>query len=301
MTTQIKTSSPLVSVLVRSTDRASLAKALDSISHQTYPSIEILVVAASGSAHAPLPELWRGRPLRFLPSLKALSRPDAANVLVASAQGQYLNFLDDDDELLSEHIDTLVNALMQASGKRLAYSVCRVYDAQGVDSGRLGKSSHHLLMFHQNRFAIHAALFNRSLIDQGVRFDSKFDRLEDLDFFIACGARTAFEFVPTETCIWNAFTGQSGMGFAGNFDSAQHERYMRVIREKWHKQFEKWGRDPEGILAVAESAAALGRRDVSAKLLAKIRHTVWANNALSARVDALTTLLGTKPASSPQN
>lgn len=301
MTTQIKSSSPLVSVLVRSTDRASLARALDSISSQTYPAIEILVVAASGSAHAPLPALWRDRPLRFLPALKPLSRPDAANVLVASAHGQYLNFLDDDDELLPEHIATLVDALTQAEGKRLAYSICRVYDAQGVDSGRLGKPSHHLLMFHQNRFAIHAALFNRSLIDQGVRFDTKFDRLEDLDFFIACGARTAFEFVPVETCIWNAFTGQSGMGFAGNFDSAQHERYMQVIRGKWHKQFEKWGHDPEGILAVAESAAAFGRMDVCAKLLAKIHHTSWANSTLSARVDALRTMLRTSSAASPQS
>lgn len=291
MTTQIRPSSPLVSVLVRSTDRATLARALNSISSQTYPAIEILVVAASGAAHAPLPTIWHGRPLRFLPALKPLSRPDAANVLVASAQGQYLNFLDDDDELLPEHIERLLDALLKADGKRLAYSICRVYDAQGADSGRLGKQSHHLLMFHQNRFAIHAALFNRSLIDQGVRFDTKFDRLEDLDFFIACGARTAFEFVPVETCIWNAFTGQSGMGFAGNFDSAQHERYMQIIRGKWHKQFEKWGQDPEGILAVAESAAAFGRMDVCAKLLAKVHRISWANDALSARVDALKGLL----------
>ncbi len=288
---------PLVSVLVRSTDRPTLARALNSISSQTYSAIEIVVVAASGSTHAALPEFWNGRPLRFLPANARLTRPIAANVLVASARGRYLNFLDDDDEFLPSHVQTLVDALMRADHKRLAYSICRVYDAGGVDCGRLGKAGHHLLMFHQNRFAIHAALFDRSLVDQGVRFDTKFDRLEDLDFFVACGARTDFEFVPEETCVWNAFAGQSGMGFASNFDSAQQQRFTLMIREKWRKQFEKWGKDPEGILSVAESAAAFGRLDVSAKLFGKIRDLSWSDEALRGRVAALSSRLREAPAS----
>ena len=282
---------PLVSVLVRSTDRPTLARALNSIGSQTYPAIEILVVSASGSAHSSLPDKWHNRPLRFLSSNAKLTRPVAANVLVASANGRYLNFLDDDDEFLPNHVQTLVDALMRTEHKRLAYSICRVYDSEGVDRGRLGKAGHHLLMFHQNRFAIHAALFDRSLIDQGVRFDTKFDRLEDLDFFVACGARTSFEFVPEETCVWNAFDGQSGMGFDSNFDSSKQQRFTQMIREKWRKQFEKWGKDPEGILAVAESAAAFGRLDVSAKLLGKIRDISWPDEALRGRVTALSSLL----------
>jgi len=288
---------PLVSVLVRSTDRPTLARALNSISSQTYPAIEIVVVAASGSTHAALPEFWNGRPLRFLPANARLTRPIAANVLLASAHGRYLNFLDDDDEFLPNHVQTLVDALMHPDHKRLAYSISRVYDADGVDCGRLGKVGHHLLMFHQNRFAIHAALFDRSLVDQGVRFDTKFDRLEDLDFFVACGARTDFKFVPEETCVWNAFEGQSGMGFASNFDSAQQQRFTRMIREKWRKQFEKWGKDPEGILSVAESAAAFGRLDVSAKLFGKIRDISWSDEALRDRVGALSSRLREAPAS----
>lgn len=282
---------PLVSVLVRSTDRPTLARALDSIADQTYPAIEILVVAASGAAHPALPPFWRNRPLRYLTAVQPLSRSIAANVLVASASGRYLNFLDDDDELLPIHVETLVNALSANLNRRVAYAVCRVYDAAGVDVGRLGKPGHHLLMFHQNRFAIHAAMFNRSLIDQGIRFDAKFDRLEDLDFFIACGARSEFEFVPVETCTWHAFTGGSGMGFADNFNSDQHQRYTQAIRTKWHKQFEKWGRDPEGILAVAESAASFGRFDVAAKLLQKVRNTAWTDAALSQRAQAIATAL----------
>ena len=287
---------PLVSVLVRSTDRPTLSRALNSISSQTYPAIEILVVSASGSVHAALPAMWNNRPLRFLSSNAKLSRPLAANALLASANGRYLNFLDDDDEFLPNHVQTLVDALMRTEQTRLAYSICRVYDSEGVDRGRLGKPGHHLLMFHQNRFAIHAALFDRSLIDQGLRFDTKFDRLEDLDFFVACGARTNFAFVPEETCVWNAFDGQSGMGFASNFDSSQQQRFTQMIREKWRKQFEKWGKDPEGILAVAESAAAFGRLDVSAKLLVKVRHISWPDEALRGRVTALSSLLNDAPA-----
>ena len=278
---------PLVSILVRSTNRTTLARALDSVAAQTWPHLEIVVVAASGQSHPPLDAVWRGRPVRFLPTVAPLSRPVAANTLLANARGKYLNFLDDDDELMPHHVDTLVNALEATPAMRLAYTIARVFDEQGRDVGRLGKPGHHLLMFHQNRFAIHAALFSRQLVEQGIRFDPSFDRLEDLDFFVACGARTEFLFVPSVSCTWHAFGGSSGMGYAANSNQSVQATTMARIRHKWRKHFERWSKEPEGLLALAESVLKDAGGAPAAPVFAKIRDTEWATPELTARANAI--------------
>lgn len=279
---------PQVSVLIRSSNRDSLGRALDSVAMQSWANIEIVVVAASGATHPALENSWKGRPLRFLPASAHLSRPEAANMLLANAQGAYLNFLDDDDELMPHHVSTLVEALRSQTNVRLAYSICKVLDDTGNDVGRLGKPGHHLLMFHQNRFAIHAAMFARNLVDQGLRFDVSFERLEDLDFFVACGTRTEFLFVPEITCTWYAFSGTSGMGYAGNANRSEQERNTLRIRHKWRKNFERWSREPEGILALAESTAKAGQLRQATQLLSKVRDHAWPNLDLTRRYRAVT-------------
>ena len=42
---------PLVSVIIRSIDRSTLAEALDSVASQNYPNIEVILVNAKGADH----------------------------------------------------------------------------------------------------------------------------------------------------------------------------------------------------------------------------------------------------------
>src|SRR3954468_20703196 len=101
---------PLVSILIRSMDRPTLDRAIASAVKQTWPNIEIVVVAACGSAHRPLPTPQNGRDVRLIVRDGKLPRPEAANVALESARGEWLNFLDDDDELMPAHVATLMNA-----------------------------------------------------------------------------------------------------------------------------------------------------------------------------------------------
>ena len=70
---------PLVSVLIRSIDRATLQQALDSVALQTYPNIEVVVVAAK-PGHGALPPRCgsgsrRGRARSGRPNHRAGGRP----------------------------------------------------------------------------------------------------------------------------------------------------------------------------------------------------------------------------------
>jgi hypothetical protein len=224
---------PLVSILVRSMDRPSLRRALDSIAAQDYPAIEVVVVAASGATHATLPATCGGFPLRFLAQERALQRAEAANAALDAARGDWLNFLDDDDELLPTHVTTLRSALDADPSRRLAHSVSEDRGADGSLAGYHGGRFKPWRQLDTGFFRPHCAMFSRSLVAEGARFDAHFEILEDMDFFIQCAQRTNFIFVENPTTRYYADAGNSGAGTGGNRDEPRLRGAIASLRSKW--------------------------------------------------------------------
>jgi len=243
----------LVSVLVRSMDRPTLERALDSAAAQTWPNIEIVVVAACGQSHRTLPSEHRGRPLRlvFGGGERRLPRPEAANVALDAARGTWINFLDDDDEFLPHHLETLMKAARPRS-ERLVYSRTRVLDNAGNTLGHCGFEGFHATFHFQSRTNMIGTLFQRSLIDEGARFDDTFDLLEDHDFFVNLAARTSFRFVDEVTNVWHADAGASGSGFGSNERPEILETYLHRLRRKWADVLASWTSTPEALLFLGQ-------------------------------------------------
>lgn len=250
---------PLVSVLVRSMDRPVLARALDSVVAQTWPHLEIVVAAASGRGHGRLPDEYGGRPLRlvFADDGRPLSRPDAANLCLDAARGEWLNFLDDDDELLPDHLRTLMDA-PAGDAARVVYSKAQVLDADGRPAGTCGFAGFHAQLYYQSRSTTNATLFHRSLVDEGARFDPSFDLVEDHDFFVNLASRTAFRFVDAVTCVWHGYAGGSGSGFGSNDRPQALAAYDERLRRKWAPQFERWLAEPEALLFLGQHGLRTG-------------------------------------------
>lgn len=249
---------PLVSVLVRSMDRPSLFRALDSVANQTWPHLEIVVAAACGSSHQRLPEDYRGRPLRlvFDNDRRRLPRPQAANLCLDRARGEWLNFLDDDDEFLPEHLETLMRA--RAPGTRVIYSKTRVLDENGAFLGHCGFAGFHAQFYYQSRSTPAGTLFHRSLVEEGARFDPDFDVLEDHDFFVNLASRSQFQFVDAATGIWHSHSGSSGAGFGSNHDPERLEPFYARLRSKWAAVFERWLAQTEALLFLGQHMLRLG-------------------------------------------
>jgi len=256
---------PLASVLIRSMDRRTLPRALRSAALQRWGNVEIVVVAACGRRHKPLPEQVLGRPVRLVvpePD-RRLPRPEAANACLEAARGEWLNFLDDDDELLPEHLDTLLNA-PRPGRERVIHSVARVNDRKGRPIARIGSAGNHVQLFFHSRSVPCALALHRSLVEEGVRFDPAFPVHEDHDFQIACATRTQFLFVDAVTCVWNAQLGDSGCGMGPNDNPAQRIEAVRRLREKWQGAFARWLRNADAL--VASGARYLDAGDLPAAL-----------------------------------
>ena len=240
---------PLVSILIRSMDRPTLERALDSAAAQSWPHLEVVVIAACGAVHRELPPAWRGRPLRLVVAADGarLPRAEAANLCLDSARGEWLNFLDDDDELLPAHVQTLLDATRNGD-ERVLYAKARVVDAAGRVLGHVGFAGNHVQLYFQSRATPCAMLLHRSLVAAGAQFDPAFAVHEDHDFQVDCATRTAFRFVDAETSVWHAQSGESGCGFGDNDDNESRQRAIRRIREKWAAVFERWLTDADAVL-----------------------------------------------------
>lgn len=252
---------PLVSILIRSMDRPTLQRALDSAAEQTWKNLEIVVVAACGKSHRPLPEEYRGRPLRFIVPEHGLQRAEAANACLDAARGAWLNFLDDDDELLSAHVETLLSA--DRGDARVVYSRARIHDVEGRLTGHCGFASFPVQLYYQNRSHPAATLFHRSLVEEGARFDPQFVVYEDHDFFVNLASRSQFRFVNEATCIWNAHGGESGCGHGPNTNEPQRELYYDKLHRKWAPLFDRWLREPEALIFLGQHNLRAGDAKVA--------------------------------------
>jgi hypothetical protein len=245
---------PLVSILVRSMDRPTLARALRSAIGQTYPQLELIVVAASGPAHRDIPARVGSLPVRAIRPAHPLDRAAAANAALRAAQGRYLNFLDDDDELLPHHVATLLRALDSDPAARLAFSRTEVVDQDQRPIGVFGEPHTRLELFDGSKFCLHAALFDHELLDRGVGFDQALPVHEDHDFWIQCAQHTRFRFVDEVTNRWHACIGTSGAGGGPNKDNELLVRVSAQVRGKWAAVREEFERSPEGLIQRAQAA-----------------------------------------------
>ena len=116
------TKSPLVSVVIRSADRAELSVSWTRIATQTHDSIEVLLIDVNGRREFETPILCGSFPVRIISSGRHLSRGEAANAGLDAAGGEYTVFLDDDDWYYPDHIATLVHALEVGQPALAAYS-----------------------------------------------------------------------------------------------------------------------------------------------------------------------------------
>ena len=97
-------------MLIRSIDRPELLqKALSSVAAQTWPAIEVVVVSANPN-HSPLPNLCGTYPLRFIPTPTPLARSHAANRGLHEARGDYILFLDDDENEIKFKFKTYIGS-----------------------------------------------------------------------------------------------------------------------------------------------------------------------------------------------
>lgn len=226
---------PRISVIIRTLGRPELAQAVESVCMQTIAAtrhaLEIVLVNAANTV---LPSFdLQGIVMREARAGRPLNRPEAANVGLEAATGDYICFLDDDDWFHPEHLQSLLDVLKATPGARVAYSGVLLVHADGRPYARLSRPFSRDALFRENYIQMGAALFERSLLDDGPRFDETLLNFQDWDFWLQLAELTDFVHSGQVTLSWRALSGSSGSGMGPNANQALQAAYTQRVRQKW--------------------------------------------------------------------
>lgn len=212
--------SPLVSVLVRSTDGRFLPEALDSIALQAYPNIEVLVAHAGTAA---LPGRCGPFPLRGLVCPAPIDSPTVGNQLMLAARGDWLLFLDENDWLMPEHIAKLVTALQRQPNSLAAFTGVRIAQQAGWPTGET-----FIFAFGDVdemtpvRTPVHAVMFSAQLQDRGCQFDASRGPLAAWGLWRQIARLTFMTQVPGTSAAYRNRDGRDTLGMPVSAAVAAH-------------------------------------------------------------------------------
>lgn len=132
----------LVSVVIPTYSRSDiLERALQSVLNQTYRNLDIIVIddnTESSPYRTYTRELMekydKDKRIRYIQNPKNLGGAGARNVGIEAALGEYIAFLDDDDEYYPEKIEKQLKVFLESKSEKLALVYC--------DLEHRGKNNH---------------------------------------------------------------------------------------------------------------------------------------------------------------
>ena len=206
---------PLVSVIVRTKDRPGLlANAIRSIAGQTYANVEIVAVNDGGMEVEDLVRSLAGNiPVLYTSHETSRGRSAAANAGLRAARGSYLTFLDDDDVLYPDHVETLVSYLL-ATGEKVAYSSVLNVFFEGPPDRPESRAREELVFNHdfdpdlllfENYIPNMSVLFSKEILPLVEGFHEGLVLFEDWDFWIRLSRRFAFHHVDKVTAEYRLY------------------------------------------------------------------------------------------------
>ena len=208
---------PLVSIITRTHGDSlhHVRNAVASVLNQTYPNIEHIIVEDRTDVAKDYVEEIAERVgphrLKYMKS-PGQGRSECGNYGAENARGEWLCWLDNDDLLFADHIETLVRALEDEPEAVASYALAWDAHSKMVDGEphltRFELPPAHLQPFDgqrllvENFIPIQAIIFRKSVFDRFGGFNPDFDHLEDWNLWVRYSQVGPFVFTPKVTSIY---------------------------------------------------------------------------------------------------
>lgn len=239
--------SPVISYLVRTKNRPELlTRCLASLAKQTYnANLDVVVVNDGGIDIDDVCIAFRihFNRLKLVNIPESIGRAAAANTALSHAEGSFVNFLDDDDEIDTDHTQVFLNQWRRDNSIEILYRGVRVLKANGELIQTYNESFSRGRMMLGNYIPIHAVTFSRKFIDMGCRFDDRLTSMEDWDFWIQLSRFSDFRHIPRITATYHMVgSSPASPHMQSMYDSQSH---INTVREKW---MPKWTAVEMGLM-----------------------------------------------------
>lgn len=207
------TEQKLVSILVRTCNRPNILRgALESIRKQVYSNIEVVIVEdGENTAQEMIEAEFSDLNICYTCVGVHKGRTFVGNLALSMANGEYLNFLDDDDELFPQHVEKLVEVLEKSREKAayaVAYESIVIYNEKQKCYNERNRKIRYRQPFNRayltfnNYIPIQSIMFARELYEELKGFDEQLDFLEDWDLWVRYSTATDFIYLDEVTSLY---------------------------------------------------------------------------------------------------
>jgi len=191
------TKKPLVSVIIPSYKRTTtLGRAIESVLNQTYKNIEIIIVDDNDEYSEYREETKKfmqpyiaNYNIKYLKHKTNKNGAAARNTGIKNANGDYIAFLDDDDEFAPNKIELQISKISKLDdrwgGVYTGY-ICKNKNKIVMESGHLteGNFKEELLMMKAGIGSGSTLLFKKKVLDELNGFNETFKRHQDWELLI---------------------------------------------------------------------------------------------------------------------
>jgi len=200
--------SPLVSVITPTRNRADkLPRAITSLFSQTHKDFELILVDDHSSDETPdLVSSIQDHRLRYIRLPARAGVANARNVGLEASRGEFVCFLDDDDEISPNKLQLQLEKYSQVSADiGLIYCGYSFYlEPEGIkvmDISPVLKGKVYREMLGRNYISMITPLVRRECFEVVGGFDTLLSSCSDWDMWIRIARQFEFDFVPDLLCI----------------------------------------------------------------------------------------------------
>src|SRR4030043_1367189 len=182
--------------------------------------------------------------LNYVRLEKNTGRAHAGNTGLEKAKGEYVGFLDDDDEFYPYHVSILVSHLKQCNCK-VAYTDSlmeyKEYDPRTSELIDIRKEfvfsqdfNYDYLIF-ENYIAFMVLLFEREVLISSGGFGGNLDIYEDWDLLIRIGEKHAFYHIKQTTADYNQWDTELQIAQSNKNHDFIEQSYLKVLSKHINK------------------------------------------------------------------
>lgn len=193
---------PLISVVIPTFNRPSfIERACNTVINQSYKNTEIIIVDdASTTSYVDTIEKLAFKNVVYIKHKKNGGGSAARNTGIEAAQGEYIAFLDDDDEWLPQKLEKQLQSLSEnCQASHCGYAI------KSSKQTRIEKANVITLddLRQNNKLASTTGLLCAKSVLEETMFDSSLHRAQDWDIYIRIAMKTNFAYVTEPLYIYD--------------------------------------------------------------------------------------------------
>lgn len=235
----------LISIITPTYNRGYMIRnPIDSISKQTYPNWELLIVDDGSTDNTEkIVKDYKDKRIKYIKQNKK-GQAAARNKGLKAAQGKWITYIDSDNELFPNYLDVMIKTLKKH--KNILYVLPKANRTLELYRGKKlvkviddsidfpASLSIKDIFLRKLHFDLNGFIHSAKIRDEGIRFDKNIPAMEDWDFVMQIGEKHPKNFLYLPIILYNYHQRYGGDGVVSNTSYKQWADIFEYIYQK-HK------------------------------------------------------------------